>query len=100
VSVIHPPDTADTKSLSGLSEGECAALHGEAYRLMVDGRSLGVGAEVQDNGDKMVFVLDGHGNRFTVTRNAGAYLILDPAFGIIAVFVQFSDAMEELASIL
>ena len=67
---------------------------------MVDGRSLGVGAEEQDNGNKMVFVLDGFGNRYTVTRNAGAYLILDPAFGIIAAFHALDEIVEELKNCL
>ena len=96
MSVIHPLNADELHSTSGLTDGECTAIHNEAYRLMVDGRSLGVGAEVQDNGDKMIFVIDVQGNRYSITRNAGAYILLDPAFGIIAAFAQFHEIMDEL----
>ena len=96
MSVIRPPNVAELLPSSGLSDGECTAIHDEAYRLMVDGRSLGVGSEVQESGEKMIFVLDVNGNRYTITRNAGTYLLLDPAFGIIAVFRQFNEVVEEL----
>ncbi len=96
MSVIRPPNMAETLPSSGLNDDECKAIHDEAYRLMVEGRSLGVGAEVQDGGENIVFVLDVHGNRYTIARDAGTYLLLDPAFGIIAANRRFDDVIEEL----
>ena len=96
MSVIRPPNVAELLPSSGLNDGECKAIHDEAYRLMVDGRSLGVGAEVHDGGEKIVFVVDVHGNRYTITRDAGTYLLLDPALGIIAANAQFDVIVEEL----
>ena len=98
MSVIRPSNAAEQLTSSGLSDDECTAIHDAAYRLMVDGRSLGVGSEFQDGIVKMIFVLDVQGNRYTITRNAGTYLLLDPAFGIIAVFNQFKEVVEELKS--
>ncbi len=96
MSVIRPPSITELLGSSGLSDRECKAIHDEAYRLMVDGRSLGVGEEEHEGGFKIVFVLDIHGNRYTIARNVGAYLLLDPAFGIIAVRRRFDDVVEEL----
>ena len=96
MSVIRPPIVAELVGTSGLSDGECKAVHDEAYRLMADGRSLGVGEEELDDGHRNVFVLDVQGNRFTITRNVGAYLLLDPAFGIIAVSRLFNEVVREL----
>ena len=91
MSVIRPPNVAELLPSSGLNDDEC-----EAYRLMVEGRALGVGAEVHDGDETVVFVLDVHGNRYTIVRDAGRYLLLDPAFGIIATNRQFHDVIEEL----
>ena len=96
VSVIRPSSIADFPGSSGLSGGECKIIHDEAYRLMVDDRAMGVGQDEDDDGIKCVYVLDVHGNRYTVVRNAGAYLFLDPAFGIIAVNRRFDAVIEEL----
>ncbi len=96
MSVIRPPNVAELLPSSGLNDGECKAIHDEAYRLMVDGRSLGVGAEVHDGGQNIVFVLDVHGNRYTIMRDAGTYLLLDPALGVIAANTQFDAVVEEL----
>ncbi len=96
MSVIRPPSIAELLVSSGLSDGECKAVHDEAYRLMAEGRSLGVGEEQQEGGFKNVFILDLHGYRYTIARNAGTYLLLDPAFGIIAVNRRFDDVIEEL----
>ncbi len=98
MSLIHPPKLAETLPSSGLNDDECKAIHDEAYRLMVDGRSLGVGAEVHDGGENIVFVLDVHGNRYTIARQFGTYVLLDPAFGIIAANRRFDDVIEELRS--
>ena len=98
MSVIRPPDIAELVGPSGLSDGECKAIHDEAYRLMVEGRSLGVGAELHDGDENSVFVLDVHGDRYTIAREFGTYLLLDPAFGIIAANKQFDDVIEELRS--
>ena len=96
MSVIRSNSNVELLGSTGLSEEECKAVHEEAYRLMADGRSLGVGEEEQDGGFKNVFVLDVLGNRFTVARNVGAYLLMDPAFGIIAVAKLFDEIVEEL----
>ncbi len=96
MSVIRPPNNVNCLDSSGLSDDECKAIYDEAYRFMADGRSLGIGEEHQDGGIKVVFVLDLHGNRYTISRNVGAYLLLDPAFGIIAVRSRFDDVVEEL----
>ena len=96
MSVIRPNSNVELLDSSGLTDDECKAVHDEAYRLMADGRSLGVGEEEQDGGIKNVFVLDVLGNRFTIARNVGAYFLLDPAFGIIAVAKFFDDVVEEL----
>lgn len=96
MSVIRPPNVAELLPSSGLNDDECKAIHDEAYRLMVEGRALGVGAEVHDGDETVVFVLDVHGNRYTIVRDAGRYLLLDPAFGIIATNRQFHDVIEEL----
>ena len=58
MSVIRPPDIAELVGPSGLSDGECKAIHDEAYRLMIDDRALGVGQDEDDDGIKCVFVLD------------------------------------------
>ena len=42
MSSIRPPIIAELLGSSGLSDDECKAIHDEAYRLMVDGRSLGL----------------------------------------------------------
>ena len=96
MSVIRPPNVAELLPASGLNDDECKAIHDEAYRLMVDGRSLGVGAEVHDGDKNIVFVLDVHGNRYTIMRDAGTYLLLDPALGVIAANTQFDAVVEEL----
>ncbi len=96
MSVIRPPNVAELSPSSGLNDGECKAIHDEAYRLMVDGRSLGVGQEEHDGGSRKVFVLDVHGNRYTITCDAGTYLLLDPELGIIAANREFDDIVEEL----
>ena len=96
VSVVLPSTIADLLGSSGLSGGECKIIHDEAYRLMIDDRAMGVGQDEDEDGTKCVYVLDVHGNRFTVVRNAGAYLLLDPAFGIIAVNRRFDDVVAEL----
>ena len=96
MSVIRPPSIAELLGSSGLSDDECKAIHDEAYRLMAEGRSLGVGEEEQEGGFKNVFILDVHGNRYTIARNAGTYLLLDPVFGIISVNRRFDDVIEEL----
>ncbi len=43
-----------------------------------------------------VYVLDVHGNRYTVARNAGACLLLGPDLGIIEVSRRFDDVFEAL----
>ena len=96
MSVVRPPIIAESIGSSGLSDDESKAVHDEAYRLMVDGRSLGVGEEEYEDGLKCVFVLDIQGNRYVVARDAGAYLLVDPALGIIAENRQFGDVLEEL----
>ncbi len=96
VSVIRPSNDVELLPSSGLNDGECKAIHDEAYRLMVDGRSLGVGAEVHDGGKNIVFVLDVHGNRYTIMRDAGTYLLFDPALGIIAANTQLDAIVEDL----
>ena len=63
---------------------------------MVDGRALGVIQDEDEDGIKCVYVLDVHGNRYTVVRNAGAYLILDPGLEIIEVSRRFDDVLEAL----
>ena len=63
---------------------------------MADGRSLGIGQEEEDIGFKNVFVLDALGNRYTIARNVGAYLLLDPAYGIIVMANTFEDVVQEL----
>ncbi len=79
MSVVKPPVISEIFGRSGLSKFECKALHDEAYRLMVDGRALGIG---QDE-DEDVYVLDVYGNRYTVARNVGACLLLGPGLEII-----------------
>ena len=98
MSVTRPPNMAETLPSSGLNDDECKAIHDEAYRLIVEGRSLGVGAELHDGDENSVFVLDVHGNRYTIARESGTYLLLDPAFGIIAANKQLDDVIEELRS--
>jgi hypothetical protein len=98
VSVIRPPKIAELLWSAGLRDEERRAVHDEAYRLMIDGRSLGVGEEEREGGFTDVFVLDITGNRYTVTRNSGAYLLLDPALGVIAVNEHFDDVVEALRS--
>lgn len=99
MSIIRPPSNVSPLDSSGLSDDEREAIHDVAYGLMADGRSLGVGEE-EDDGAKNVFLLDIHGNRYTIARNVGAYLLLDPAFGIIAIGSRFDDVIEELRSCL
>ncbi len=96
LSVVKPPVISEIFGRSGLSEFECKALHDEAYRLMVDGRALGVGEDEDEDGIKCVYVLDVHGNRYTVARNAGACLLLGPGLGIIEVSRRFDDVLEAL----
>ena len=96
VSVIRPSSIADLLEPSGLSGGECRAIHDEAYRLMVGDRAIGVGQDEDEDGIKCVYVLDVRGNRYTVVRNAGAYLLLDPALGIIEASKRFDDVLEVL----
>ncbi len=96
MSAIRPPNNVEVLGSAGLSDDECKAIHDEAYRLMADGRSLGVGEEELDDGHRNVFVLDVRGNRFTIARNVDVYLLLDPAFGIIAVARWFDDVVREL----
>ncbi len=81
---------------SGLSDAESQALHDEAYRLMVDARVLGVGQQEDDDGITCVYILDMGGQRYTATRNAGAYVLLDPAMGIIAVSKRFDPILQAL----
>ncbi len=94
MSVIRPPDIAELLRFAGLSDAECKAVHDEAYRLMVDGRSMGVGEEEHEAGVKTVFVLDVLGAGYTVARNAGAYLLVGPAQEFIAVSRRFDDILE------
>ncbi len=96
MSVIRPPNMAETLSSSGLNDDECKAIHDEAYRLMVGDRAIGVGQDEDEDGINCVYVLDVHGNRYTVVRNAGAYLLLDPALGIIEASNRFDDVLEVL----
>jgi hypothetical protein len=96
VSVVRTPAIAEFIGTSGLSDDESNAVHDEAYRLMVDGRSLGVGAEEYEDGLKFVFVLDIQGNRYLVVRDVGAYLLVDPALGIIAESGEFDQVLQEL----
>ncbi len=96
MSITKPPVISENFGRSGLSELECKALHDEAYRLMVDDRAAAVGQAEDDDGVKCVHVLDVHGDRYTVARNAGAYLLLDPGFRIIAVSKRFDDILEAL----
>lgn len=98
MSVIRPPDIAELVGPSGLSDGECKAIHDEAYRLMIDDRALGVGQDEDDDGIKCVFVLDVKGDRYTIARNVGAYLLIDPALGIIELSERFDDVLEALRS--
>ncbi len=81
---------------SGLSDAESKALHDEAYRLMVDARVLGVGQQEDDDGITCVYILDMGGHRYTAARNAGAYLLLDPALGIVAISKQFDPILQAL----
>ncbi len=96
MSVVKPPVISEIFRRSGLSEFECKAFHEVAFRLMVDGRALGVGQDEDEDGIKCVYVLDVRGNRYTVVRNAGAYLLLDPALGIIEASKRFDDVLEVL----
>ena len=96
MSVVRSPNNVECLDSTGLSDDECGVIRGEAYRLMADGRSLGIGEELIEDGAKSVFVLDGHGNRYTVARNVGAYLLLDPAFGVISVRRQFAEIVQDL----
>ncbi len=96
MSVVRPPIIAESIGSSGLSDDESKAVHDEAYRLMVDGRSLGVGEEEYEDGLKCVFVLDIRGDRYLVARDAGAFLLVDPALGIIAENREFDAVLEEL----
>ena len=96
MSVVRPPKIAEFIGSTGLSKAESKALHDAAYRLMVDGRSLGVGEEEYDDGVLCVFVLDIRGDRYLVARDAGAYLLVDPALGIIAENHEFDVVLEEL----
>ena len=75
MSVVKPPVISEIFGRSGLCEFECKALHEAAYRLMVDGRALGVVQDEDEDGIKCVYVLDIHGNRYTVVRNAGTCLL-------------------------
>ncbi len=84
------------KQVSGLSDAESEALHDEAYRLMADARVLGVGQEVDDDGITCVYLLDMDGQRYTAARNVGAYVLLDPAMGIVAVSNQFDPILQAL----
>ena len=86
--ILHPA--------SGLSDAEAKALHDEAYRLMVDERVLGVGQQEDDEGITCVYLLDMDGQRYTAARNAGAYVLLDPAMGIVAVSKQFDPILQAL----
>ncbi len=86
--ILHPA--------SGLSDAEAKALHDEAYRLMVDARVLGVGQQEDDEGITCVYLLDMDGQRYTAARNAGAYVLLDPAMGIVAVSKQFDPILQAL----
>ncbi len=45
LSVVKPPVISEIFGRAGLSDIECKALHEVAYRLMVDGRALGVGQD-------------------------------------------------------
>ena len=96
MSVVKPPVISEIFGRSGLSEFECKALHDEAYRLMVDGRAMGVGQDEDEDGIKCVYVLDLHGNHYTVARNAAAYLLLGPGLGVIGVSRRFDDILEAL----
>ncbi len=86
--ILHPA--------SGLSDAESEAFHDEAYRLMVDARVLGVGQQEDDDGITCVYVLDMGGQRYTAAPNAGAYVLLDPAMGIIAVSKRFDPILQAL----
>ncbi len=81
---------------SGLSDTESEALHDEAYRLMVDARVLGVGRQEDDDGITCVYILDMGGHRYTAARNAGAYLLLDPALRIVTISKQFDPILQAL----
>ena len=96
VSFIHPPSVADPQGSLGLSDDECQAIHDQAYRLMADGLSLGIGVGEQDGGFKMVFVLDIRGDRYTIARGADTYVLFDPALGIIASNSRLDDVLGEL----
>ncbi len=84
------------KQVSGLSDAESEALHDEAYRLMADARVLGVGQQEDDDGITCVYVLDKGGQRYTAARNAGAYLLLDPALRIVTISKQFDPILQAL----
>ncbi len=43
-----------------------------------------------------VYVLDKGGQRYTAAWNAGAYLLLDPALGIVAISKQFDRILQAL----
>ena len=62
----------------------------------LDARVLGVGQEEDDDGITCVYVLDKGGQRYTAARNAGAYLLLDPALGIVAISKQFDRILQAL----
>ncbi len=94
--MIRPSTIADFLGSSGLSDVECNTIHDEAYRLMVLDRATGVGQYEYEDRITCVYVLDVHGNRYTVVRNAGAYLLLDPALGIIEMSKRFDDVLEML----
>ena len=94
MSVVKPPVISEIFGRFGLSEFERKAVHEEAYRLMIDGRALGVGQD--EDGIKCVYVLDVHGNRYTFARNAATYLLLGPGLGVIGVSRRFDDVLEAL----
>ncbi len=96
MSVVKPPVISEIFGRSCLSDFECKAVNDEAYRLMVDGRALGVGQDEDEGGIKCVFVLDVHGDRYTVVRNAGTCLLLGPGLEIIEVSRRFNDVLEAL----
>ncbi len=96
MSVVKPPVISEIFGRSGLCEFECKAFHEVAFRLMVDGRALGVGQDEDVDGIRCVYVLDLHGNRYTVARNAEACLVLGPGLEIIEVSRRFDDVLEAL----